>query len=528
MPTDRRCGVIGNFKQADPFRCKIQRQNEAPIDELIEDEQKFALSEVPVKDEGDNGKPSNILNNSFPEFVPITETNNPCYLPQPNDLMLAKDNQEPMGPVGPWATGKVDWAPLAGLTGTRPVVDRYSITRFSGAEWREHNRALLSNVSEQCLASLRNDNKCKNVFNESKGMAIKNQADNNRLLTERAQLVNKWKMALERSISAMIEEISFLTDDLIKVKQSLTIFEVPESIAKECLEKRCGRPETELVRDEAEELLIKELAQIGEIRALLMKTLSDIKNQLIENRTARHRLEYDWSDKKDAYEIGTANVALNDDNKTIMFYPGSVNLPTGQSSKQYWEHFTFETLEECEKCRQRSVDLRSTLDDILMTAAKELRHAADQVEAALTSRINCMTECVQRMENDLRDTLQKLADTENRIEWMSQNIRGFDNSMKVAQTRLNDRSYRPHVENCRDEAQFGLVEEVHSLHSSVTRNTAMLNEAEACKRNLVDARGKLEREIMLKRRCLMIDRDRCMVLRSHFPSSNALSGFASL
>lgn len=74
-----------------------------------------------------------------------------------------------------------------------------------------------------------------------------------------------------------------------------------------------------------------------------------------------------------------------------------------QSSKQYWEHFTYETLEECEKCRQRSVDLRSTLDDILMTAAKELRHAADQVEGALKSRINCITECVQRMENDLRD-----------------------------------------------------------------------------------------------------------------------------
>lgn len=175
----------------------------------------------------------------------------------------------------------------------------------------------------------RNDNKCKNVFNESKSMARKNQADNNRLLTERAQLINKWKMTLERSIAAMIEEISFLTDDLIKVKQSLTIFEVPESIAKECLEKRCGRPETELVRDEAEELLVKELAQIGETRALLMKTLADIKSQLIENRSARHRLEYDWSDKKDAYEIGTANVALNDDNKTIMFYPGAVNLPTG-------------------------------------------------------------------------------------------------------------------------------------------------------------------------------------------------------
>lgn len=155
MSANRRCGVIGNFKQADPFRCKIERQNEASNDNLLEDDKNYALSEIPERDANIEGKQNNVLNDSFPEFVPISDTNNPCYLPQPNDLMLAKDNQEPMGPIGPWATGKVDWSPLAGLTGTRPVVDRYSITRFSGAEWREHNRTLLSNVSDQCLASLR-------------------------------------------------------------------------------------------------------------------------------------------------------------------------------------------------------------------------------------------------------------------------------------------------------------------------------------------------------------------------------------
>ena len=110
---------------------------------------------------------------------------------------------------------------------------------------------------------------------------------------------------------------------------------------------------------------------------------------------------------------------------------------------------------------------------------------------------------------------------------MNENIRGMDNAMKVAQTRLDNRTYRPHVENCRDEAQFNLVEEVHALHSGVTRLSGMLAESEACKKNLIDARGKLERELMLKRRCLMVDRDRCMVLRAHFPSANALSGFAA-
>lgn len=59
-----------------------------------------------------------------------------------------------MGPIGPYATGRVDWSPLAGLTGTRPVVDQYSITRFSTNEWRRRNFNTLeeaSNVINQSI-----------------------------------------------------------------------------------------------------------------------------------------------------------------------------------------------------------------------------------------------------------------------------------------------------------------------------------------------------------------------------------------
>lgn len=154
MPLDKRCGIIGNFQQADPFYCKIDRPNDPPSDELKALDQ-IPPSEGPDKVFGVQGKKNVGFSENFPEFIPVTETNNPCYLPQANDLMIAKDNQEPMGPIGPWATGKVDWGPLSGLTGTRPVVDRYSITRFSGAEWREHNRKLLTEISDHCLSSIR-------------------------------------------------------------------------------------------------------------------------------------------------------------------------------------------------------------------------------------------------------------------------------------------------------------------------------------------------------------------------------------
>lgn len=77
----------------------------------------------------------------------------PCYLPQPEDLMSA--GPEKMGPIGPWATGRLDWGPLAGLTGTRPVVDKYSIARFSEGEWRKHNKEMLDlAITEQHKSNL--------------------------------------------------------------------------------------------------------------------------------------------------------------------------------------------------------------------------------------------------------------------------------------------------------------------------------------------------------------------------------------
>lgn len=83
------------------------------------------------------------------EMRPVAnEGKPPCYMPQPEDTMNFKVEQDG-GTLGPWATGRVDWGPLAGLTGTRPVVDKYTVTRFSEGEWRQHNKDILDSSGSQ-------------------------------------------------------------------------------------------------------------------------------------------------------------------------------------------------------------------------------------------------------------------------------------------------------------------------------------------------------------------------------------------
>lgn len=99
-------------------------------------------------------------------------------------------------------------------------------------------------------------------------------------------------------------------------------------VASECLDRRLSRPDTELIRDAPENELIREMTLISEIRELLNQTIKDVEEQQIRNRSTKNRLEHDWSNKKDAYEIETVNCGLDNRKMTTLFKPGATRLPT--------------------------------------------------------------------------------------------------------------------------------------------------------------------------------------------------------
>ncbi len=63
-------------------------------------------------------------------------------------------------------------------------------------------------------------------------------------------------------------------------------------------------------------------------------------------------------------------------------------------------------------------------------------------------------------------TEREIAQAEEDIENLERAIREKDPSMKLAHTRLENRTYRPGMELVRDEVQYGLVDEVKQIESS--------------------------------------------------------------
>lgn len=144
-PRDCKIQVEETVREPDPYHPKVRTMLKESLDSSL---QPFDPSTFRKMNSEDYEIQTNPL--GLPSDKP------PCYLPQENDDHVVVPSAEvgQMGPIGPWATGRVDWSSLSGLTGTRPVVNSYSVTRYSTNEWRRRNYDTLKAANDAIEKSL--------------------------------------------------------------------------------------------------------------------------------------------------------------------------------------------------------------------------------------------------------------------------------------------------------------------------------------------------------------------------------------
>ncbi|KAF6208212.1 hypothetical protein GE061_016664 [Apolygus lucorum] len=451
----------------------------------------------------------------------------PSFLPKPGDEFGGTgDAEQQMGPVGPWATGKVDWSPMAGLTGTRPIVDHYSITRYSDAEWRKHNEEVLCSSADDLHRVNMAEFNSKRALECISAAADKAQYLNTQRLAERDHEILRWKTEVEHAIVAMTEEIKLLTQKRVQARQAGAVLTIISNIASECMARRALREGHDLQRDKVEEELIKECALVKEVSGLIERILHQIQEQLVRNKAIKERLEGDWSDKYEAHQLEANGVSLKTCSKTTLFKPAATRFPSDQSTPLGWENATKEILTIAEAVRAQSCELRTLLDGpILQDCIRDLKAQADKVDVALARSISDTQQCVKAMITELETVVRRNAECEKIILDLQNGIRGIDKAMKTAQTRLDNLQRRPRCENTRDKSQFGLVDEVKSLAEMASSLKGQLAEAEESLLNLIKSRKILEKELQNKLKSIDIDRNRCQAVRAHYPSATAMSGF---
>ncbi|XP_032281731.1 tektin-4 [Halichoerus grypus] len=351
------------------------------------------------------------------------------------------------------------------------------------------------------------------------------QEDSTGKVGARLQDTHCWKSELQHEVSELGAETDLLLAQKQRLERTLDATAVPFSITTDNLQCRERRQHPDLVRDHVEMELLKEAELIRNIQELLKRTIMQAVNQIRLNREHKETCEMDWSDKVEAYSIDQTCALYHNQSTEVQFYPHTAKFEESASTPETWARFTQENLYRAERERLASVNLRVLIDCILRDTAEDLRLQCDAVNLAFGRRCEELEDACHKLKNHLHKTLREVTDQEHNIAALKQAIKDKEAPLKVAQTRLYQRSHRPNVELCRDAAQFRLVSEVEELNVSLAALKEKLLEAEQSLRNLEDTRMNLEKDLAVKTNSLFIDRQKCMTHRARYPTILQLAGY---
>ncbi|CAF4429765.1 unnamed protein product, partial [Adineta steineri] len=98
----------------------------------------------------------------------------------------------------------------------------------------------------------------------------------------------------------------------------------------------------------------------------------------------------------------------------IMFYPGVARHYDNQSTPESWAQNSHDNIVNGQNQLMASIQLRSLIDSILVDTSRDMREQADVVETEFGKRIAEMSDALQKMTYNMRETLKAVAETEKK------------------------------------------------------------------------------------------------------------------
>ncbi|XP_041436895.1 tektin 1 L homeolog isoform X1 [Xenopus laevis] len=337
--------------------------------------------------------------------------------------------------------------------------------KFLPKEWNIANKTCYAKAESQRSRSERLVAESQRLVDEIEKTTQRSQKDVNKKLDQRLEEMQFWKKELDSKLEDTVNDIAQLLAYKIRLEKALESCREPLSIAQQCLIEREKRIGIDLVHDEAERELIKEVEVIQGVMTLLERTIEQITEQI------------------------------------------------SSVTPIEWEDYTDTNILKAEKQRNNAIALRSLIDGILSETAGDMCKQCDTVNYALKNRIQETKDAKNKLEEHLAKVMDEISSQEKNIDILKKAIADKEGPMKVAQTRLDTRTLRPNVELCRDPVQYRLINEVQEITTNIERLRETLSQAETELKALNRNQLSLEEEIQVKENSLYIDEVICMQMR---------------
>ncbi|KAM4698995.1 tektin-2 [Discoglossus pictus] len=385
-------------------------------------------------------------------------------------------------------------------------------SRYSVPDWHTNSSLITTNAERQHAASHQIRQEARILRNETNNQTKWDEHDNRTRLADRIDEVDKWRQVLNRCLAEVDSEIDTL--ELIKeeAERALQASNVPQDVAIECLTHRERRRDIDLVKDPVEEELHKEVEVIEGVRKTLQQKITEAFEQLCLLQESRHQMNWDQRSKMETIEIDRTCMSLNVNSPNISLKPDPTRVLPGTTTPQEWEQYSQYSKERAEAEIKASIRLRELIAMTISQTNNELDAQRVAVEFALRKRIHEFERALNELRWQEKNTKEEIEAMEEDIRRLEQDLRDKMGPLKVAHTRLETRTYRPNVELCRDQPQYGLTDEVHQLEGTIAALKQKLAQAHDALDALYKHLARIQVDIKCKENSLSLD-NKCLDAR---------------
>ncbi|CAK1579553.1 unnamed protein product [Parnassius mnemosyne] len=328
---------------------------------------------------------------------------------------------------------------------------------------------------------------------------------NNNRLRARVYEIEQWKSTLQELLNRLDREMNALKEEKASTERELEQLNLPLLVCSECLSNRDGRRSSELTYDLADTELKKELCVTESNKKLLIDRCQSAWEKINRLEVVKFKLQLDLNDKNEALQIDKDMLNLDKDCANITYKTDPLKTPKRMITYEQW-------LEKCEATKKMAEDelqdtlrLRESLFVARERARNTLRAQTDVTNYMMRKRIYD----TQRARNELQWQKMKMEENMDKLtaelKIMGEQFADKVNALKVAETRLETRGYRPGIELASDEADLGLKEEVHNLKESIRQLQEKLDCAKATYNALEAASIKIALDLNDKEHSLETD-----------------------
>ncbi|CAH8443730.1 unnamed protein product [Schistosoma turkestanicum] len=385
--------------------------------------------------------------------------------------------------------------------------------RFTHEEWTYSNNLKYRSAEREREVSQGLQNECDRLIEETARRTERTLKDVEKKFDQRIADIKYWKSEVNKKLQDTTEETKILDDYFIRLKKTLEATEEPLHFAQQCLLSREGRTGIDLVHDDAQKELIKEIEVIKGAQAILQRTLEQAKEQLRLNRKAIYNMKKDSSDKVQAQCLDEYALSLKPTDESLPGFTPGPKIEPNSFTQEEWQTFSVNSIENGDRQLQTSHELRSLIDGIIQQVASDITRQIEATNRALNKRISETRSSKAKLEEHLSAVIKEISNVEDTLRELEKAIKDKDGALRLAGTRLGIRRERPNVELCRDPANYRLIQEVEEIQGDIDQLKEKVHAAHTSLKALCRRQLDLEEEIQIKAATLFIDEVQCMGIR---------------